>query len=66
MCFMFSRVFNLADNGWRVGDVALCCACGRAILLTRCYSTFLIISFPIYAMSYTTPWVFHVAFVTRN
>jgi len=21
----------------RVGDVALCCACGKAILLTRCY-----------------------------
>jgi len=23
-------------NGLRVGDVALCCACGKAILLTRC------------------------------
>jgi hypothetical protein len=23
-------------NVLRVGDVALCCACGKAILLTRC------------------------------
>jgi len=28
---------KLAHNGLRVGDVALCCACGKAILLTRCY-----------------------------
>jgi hypothetical protein len=27
---------TLACNGLRVGDVALCCACGKAILLTRC------------------------------
>ncbi len=25
-------------NGMSVSDVALCCACGKAILLTRCYS----------------------------
>jgi len=30
-------VFQLAHNGLHVGDVALCCACGKAILLTRCY-----------------------------
>jgi len=24
----------------RVGDIALCCACGRAILLTRCYALY--------------------------
>jgi hypothetical protein len=30
-------VFRLITNGWRVGDVALFCACGKAILLTRCY-----------------------------
>lgn len=29
-------VFSQPD-GLRVGDVALCCACGKAILLTRCY-----------------------------
>jgi hypothetical protein len=29
--------FTLAGNVLRVGDVALCCACGKAILLTRCY-----------------------------
>ena len=29
--------FTLAYNVLRVGDVALCCACGKAILLTRCY-----------------------------
>jgi len=28
---------KIAYNGLRVGDVALCCACGKAILLTRCY-----------------------------
>jgi hypothetical protein len=28
---------RVADNDLRVGDVALCCACGKAILLTRCY-----------------------------
>ena len=28
--------FRLAGNGLRVGDVALCCAGGKAILLTRC------------------------------
>jgi hypothetical protein len=28
---------RVAHNGLRVGDVALCCACGKAILLTRCY-----------------------------
>ena len=27
----------MLHNGLRVGDVALCCACGKAILLTRCY-----------------------------
>jgi hypothetical protein len=27
----------MTANGLRVGDVALCCACGKAILLTRCY-----------------------------
>jgi hypothetical protein len=27
----------IAHNVLRVGDVALCCACGKAILLTRCY-----------------------------
>jgi len=26
---------RVADNGWRVGEVALCCACGKGILLTR-------------------------------
>ena len=31
--FLFVK---LAHNGLRVGDVALCCACGKAILLTRC------------------------------
>ena len=34
-------VFKLAHNVLRVGDVALCCACGKAILLTRCYGLFL-------------------------
>jgi len=29
----------LGLNGLRVGDVALCFACGKAILLTRCYAT---------------------------
>jgi len=29
-------IFKLAHNVLRVGDVALCCACGKAILLTRC------------------------------
>ena len=29
----------IAGNVLRVGDVALCCACGKAILLTRCYAT---------------------------
>jgi hypothetical protein len=28
---------TLAANVLRVGDDALCCACGKAILLTRCY-----------------------------
>jgi hypothetical protein len=28
---------TIGYNGSRVGDVALCCACGKAILLTRCY-----------------------------
>jgi hypothetical protein len=27
---------KLAHNVLRVGDVALCCACGKAILLKRC------------------------------
>jgi hypothetical protein len=27
---------TIGYNGLRVGDVALCCACGKAILLTRC------------------------------
>jgi len=26
----------MPPNGLRVGDVALCGACGKAILLTRC------------------------------
>jgi hypothetical protein len=30
----------LTANGLRVGDVALCCACGKVILLTRCYGVF--------------------------
>ena len=30
----------LAYNVLRVGDVALCCACGKAILLTRCYKQY--------------------------
>ena len=29
--------FKLAHNVLRVGDVALCCACGKVILLKRCY-----------------------------
>jgi RNA polymerase-binding transcription factor DksA len=29
--------FYLKFNGLRVGDVALCCACGKAISLARCY-----------------------------
>jgi len=28
----------ISANGLRVGDVALFCACGKAILLTRCYA----------------------------
>ena len=28
---------RVSHNVLRVGDVALCCACGKAILLTRCY-----------------------------
>jgi RNA polymerase-binding transcription factor DksA len=31
MCF-----YEVVANGLRVGDFALCCACGKAILLTRC------------------------------
>jgi hypothetical protein len=31
-----TRGAGILDNGLRVGDVALCCACGKAILLTRC------------------------------
>jgi hypothetical protein len=27
----------ITANGLRAGDVALCCACGKAILLARCY-----------------------------
>ena len=34
--FFRSRPGPLTTNGLRVGDVALCCACGKAILLTRC------------------------------
>jgi len=33
---MIAWINMLATNGLRVGDVALCCACGKAILLTRC------------------------------
>ena len=33
----FSESYVNAANGLRVGDVALCCACGKVILLTRCY-----------------------------
>jgi hypothetical protein len=29
-------LFSIGGNGLRVGDVALCCACGKAISLTRC------------------------------
>jgi len=32
---------RVADNGWRVGDVALCCACGKAMTLARCLQLFL-------------------------
>jgi hypothetical protein len=32
----FELSMRVAPNGLRVGDVALCCACGKAILLTRC------------------------------
>jgi hypothetical protein len=37
--FKFSTVgrYRVTHNVLRVGDVALCCACGKAILLTRCY-----------------------------
>jgi hypothetical protein len=34
--FQFKYI-KLSHNGLRVGDAALCCACGKAILLTRCY-----------------------------
>jgi len=34
-CFL-----KIAYNVLRVGDVASCCACGKAILLTRCCSQF--------------------------
>jgi hypothetical protein len=27
----------MTANVLRVGDVDLCCSCGKAILLTRCY-----------------------------
>jgi len=27
---------RIGYNGLRVGDVALCCACGRAMALARC------------------------------
>jgi len=30
------KLWTIAHNVLRVGDVALCCACGKAILLTRC------------------------------
>ena len=33
---MFALSDKLTANGLRVGDDALCCACGKAILLTRC------------------------------
>jgi hypothetical protein len=31
------RFFKLAHNVLRVGDVALCCACGKVMALARCY-----------------------------
>ncbi|HNF32921.1 MAG TPA: hypothetical protein PLU51_10965 [Bacteroidia bacterium] len=33
---MWSAFVIITANGLRVGDVALCCACGKAILPTRC------------------------------
>ena len=41
---IFAQGVDLTANGLRVGDVALCCACGKAILLTRCYGLVLVIS----------------------
>jgi len=34
---MFKWEVIRQSDGLRVGDVALCCTCGKAILLTRCY-----------------------------
>ena len=33
----YHKALFIGYNGLRVGDVALCCACGKAILLTRCF-----------------------------
>jgi len=42
MFFSSLSCFKIGYNGWRVGDVALCCACGKAILLKRCYRLIII------------------------
>jgi len=34
------RTFRLIANVLRVGDVALCCACRKVILLIRCYKQY--------------------------
>jgi hypothetical protein len=41
--FLIYRNVKLPYNGLRVGDVALCCTCGRVMALACCHGLFKII-----------------------